>query len=288
MTSRWIVGIDGSDTAVDALRWAARHAGSRSAELTAVGAFQVPAYLAFFTAKRGFGVDEVGLAATTAHEIDEALEQVAGDVVPGEVTVQPAVVEGPAAHVLVDATAESDVGLLVVGRRGTSELRDHIFGSVSRYCVTHSQVPVVVVPSGWATSPTERVVVGFDGSEHATAAVRWALEFAGAAEGATVTIVAAVDLAPWISPELTRERLPDEVAAEEARINGLLDDLDPDQRAIRSIVLHSPRQALAEAIGEADLLVVGAAGAGRTIGLGSVSTWLLHNSSIPVVVVPGS
>lgn len=283
MTARWIVGIDGSTTAVDALRWAARHGRTRHVELTALGAFQVPGYLALFSAKRGFGVDEVGLAATAGHEIDVALEQVADEVQPGEITVQPVVVEGPAAHVLVDAAAEPDVSLLVVGRRGTSELRGHIFGSVSRYCVTHASVPVVVVPSGWDVPPAARIVVGFDGSEEATNAVRWALEFARDAE---VTVLSAIDLAPWISPELTRERFPDEVAAEEARINGLLDEIDPDQQAQRSIVLHGPRQALAEAVGDYDLLVVGAAGTGRAVGLGSVSTWSLHDSPVPVVVVP--
>ncbi len=284
MTSRWIVGIDGSETAVDALRWAARHARGRDAELTALGAFHVPAYLALFTAKRGFGVDEVGIGATTAHEIDEALEQVADEVAPGEVTVQPLVVEGQAASALVEAAAEAD--LLVVGRRGTNDLRDHIFGSVSRYCVTHATVPVVVVPTGWVTPSTERIVVGFDGSAEATAAVRWAFDFAG--EGATITIVSAIDVAPWVSAELTRQRFPDEVAAEESRITALLDAIDPDGRADRVIAVHSPRQALTEAMGEADLLVLGAVGSGRARGLGSVSTWSLHNATLPIVVVPAS
>lgn len=284
MTQRWIVGIDGSDTAVDALRWAANHAGGRDAELVALGAFHVPAYLAVFTAKRGFGVDEVGLGATTAHEIDVALERVAGEVEPGEVTVQPVVVEGQAAHALVEAAA--DASLLVVGRRGTGELRDHLFGSVSRYCVTHAPVPVVVVPTGWAATDTERLVVGFDGSDHAAAAVRWALGFAGTT-GVAITIVVALDVAPWLGPELTRERFPDEIAAESARIDALLDALDPDGLATRSVVLHSPRQALAEAIDDADLLVVGAAGRGLAGGLGSVSTWALHDAAVPVVVVRG-
>jgi nucleotide-binding universal stress UspA family protein len=249
-----------------------------------LGAFHVPAYLALFTAKRGFGVDEVGIGATTAHEIDEALEQVADDVEPGEVTVQPLVVEGQAAHALVEAAADAD--LLVVGRRGTNDLRDHIFGSVSRYCVTHSTAPVVVVPTGWATPTSERLVVGFDGSPEATAAVRWAFEFAD--DRATITIVSAIDVAPWLGAELTRERFPDEVAAEEGRIASLLDAVDPDSRARRVIAVHSPRQALADAMSDADLLVLGAVGSGRASGLGSVSTWSLHNAVVPVAIVPVS
>lgn len=284
MTRRWIVGIDGSDAAIDAMHWAARHAADRSAELVAVSAFHVPAVLAAFTAKRGMGVDEIGLAATAAHDIDVAIEQASGDVEPGTVMVQPQVEEGQAAHVLVDVAADAD--LLVMGRRGSGELRDHRLGSVSRYCATHSSTPVVVVPDGWEHRAAETIVVGFDGSENSADAVRWALDFAG--ESAGVVVVAAIDVAPWLDARVTRERFPDEVAAQEQRVNDQLDAIDPDGRADRSIVLHSPRQALAEAAGSADLIVVGTRGHGGVAAglLGSVSTWMLHDTNAPVVVVP--
>lgn len=284
MAPRWIVGIDGSDNAVDALRWAARHAGERGAELVALGAFQVPAFLSLFVAKRGMGVDEVGLEATAAHDIDVALEQVAGDVEPGEVTVQPVVAEGQSGHVLVDAANEGD--LLVVGRRGSGDLRDHLFGSVSRYCATHARVPVVVVPGGWEAPATARIVVGFDGSEHAVAAVEWALAFAG--ETAHVTIVAAIDIAPWLDPQTIRERFGDEVRVRELALAEAIRAVDRDGRAEHSVVLRGPQLALLEAIDDAQLLVVGGRGSGSAIAgmLGSVSTWSLHGTPIPVVVVP--
>ena len=74
MVDRWVVGIDGSDAAVDALRWAIGHGASREVEITALGAFHVPAMMAVFSAKRGFGVDELGLAATAGHDVDVAIE----------------------------------------------------------------------------------------------------------------------------------------------------------------------------------------------------------------------
>lgn len=284
MTGRWIVGIDGSDAAIVAMHWAARHAAEHGAELVAVSAFHVPAVMAAFTAKRGMGVDDIGLAATAAHDVDVAIEQASGDVEPGTVMVQPWVEEGQAAHVLVDLAADAD--LLVIGRRGSGELREHLLGSVSRYCATHSSTPVVVVPDGWEQRRSERIVVGFDGSDNSVDAVRWALEFAG--ESARVRIVAAIDVAPWLDARVTRERFPDEIAEHEQRVNDQLDSLDPDVRAERSIVLHSPRQAIAEAAGSADLLVVGARGHGGVAAglLGSVSTWILHDTNAAVVVVP--
>jgi nucleotide-binding universal stress UspA family protein len=282
MTARWVVGIDGSDAAVDALRWAVVHGAERGAEITAIGAYHVPAIMAMFTAKRGFGVDELGLAATAGHDVDVAIEAAAG-AGDAAVAVHHSVVEGQAQHVLVDASV--DAGLLVIGRTGSGELRHHLLGSVSQYCVTHSAAPVVVVPAGTPPTTTS-IVVGFDGSEAAGEAVRWALEFAGAT--ARVRVVAAVEVAPWVDEDLSRDRFGDEIRREEQRITDALDAIDADGRAERSIVYQGPRQALAEAQADADLVVVGSRGRGLIAAglLGSVSTWLLHDAALPVVIVP--
>ena len=278
MTARWIVGIDGSDAAVDALRWAVAHGVDRDAEITAIGAYHVPAIMAVFTAKRGFGVDELGLAATAAHDVDVAIEAA------GDASVRTSVVDGQAQHVLVDASDEAD--LLVIGRTGSGELRHHLLGSVSQYCVTHSQSPVAVVPIGAAPSTTSSIVVGFDGSDHAAEAVRWALAFAGAT--ARVRIVAAIEVAPWVDEDMSRDRFGVEIRHEEERIASALDVVDPDGRAERSIVLQGPREALADAQEDADLVVVGTRGRRLFAAglLGSVSTWLLHDAAVPVVIVP--
>ncbi len=282
MAARWVVGIDGSDGATDALRWAVRHGAERDVEITALGAFHVPAVMSVFTAKRGFGVDELGMAATAGHDVDVAIESATGG--GGAVPVQSLVIEGQAQHVLVDASVDAD--LVVIGRTGAGELRHHLLGSVSRYCVTHSHAPVAVVPADAAQATASSIVVGFDGSDHAADALRWALAFAG--ETARVRVVAAIEVAPWVDEELSRDRFGDEIAAEEFRISRALDALDPDERAERSIVLQGPRQALAEAQSGADLIVVGTRGHGLIAAglLGSVSTWLLHDSTLPVVVVP--
>jgi hypothetical protein len=59
--------------------------------------------------------------------------------------------------------------------------------------------------------------------------------------------VAAIEVAPWIDEEATRERFGNEIDAEEQRITAALDAIDPDGHAERSIVMSGPRQALAEA-----------------------------------------
>ncbi len=283
MTARWIVGIDGSEAAVAALRWTVGQSDHHDVQITAIGAYHVPAIMAMFTAKRGFGVDDLGLAATAGHDVDLAIE-VATAGSGATVPVQPLVIEGQAQHILVDASADAD--LLAVGRTGAGDLRHHLLGSVSRYCVTHAHAPVVVVPAGASLGAVSSIVVGFDGSDHAGAALRWALDFAGGSAG--VRAVAAIEVAPWVDEELSRDRFADQIEAEQQRITGAFDAVDPDGRAERSIVFQGPRQALAEAQPGADLVVVGTRGHGLIAAglLGSVSTWLLHDATIPVVVVP--
>jgi nucleotide-binding universal stress UspA family protein len=208
-----------------------------------------------------------------------AIADVASDAV-----VTPQVVEGQAAHVLVDAAASADA--LIVGQRGSGELRHHRLGSVSRYCATHAAVPVVVVPPGWMPQANQRIVVGFDGSDNAAAALRWALDFADA--DATIEVVAAMDVAPWLGERDTRTKFPDEVAEQEQTLTAAIDAVDVAQRAERSLVLDDPRHALAAAAGSADLIVLGARGRGVIAleFLGSVSAWMLQDCPVPVVVVP--
>jgi nucleotide-binding universal stress UspA family protein len=283
MTAHWIVGIDGSEAAVAALRWTVGQSAQRDVQITAIGAYHVPAIMAMFTAKRGFGVDELGLAATAGHDVDVAIEAAIGGTGAG-VPVQPQVIEGQAQNVLVDASVDAD--LLAVGRTGAGDLRHHLLGSVSRYCATHAHAPVVVVPADAPAGAVSSIVVGFDGSDHAGTALRWALDFAGDTAG--VRAVAAIEVAPWVDEELSRDRFADQIETEQQRITDAFDAVDPDGRAERSIVLQGPRQALAEAQPGADLVVVGTRGHGLIAAglLGSVSTWLLHDSAVPVVVVP--
>jgi nucleotide-binding universal stress UspA family protein len=200
------------------------------------------------------------------------------------VPVTSEVVESQPGPALVDASRDSE--LVVVGKRGGGESSQRL-GSVSRHCATHARCPVAVVPADWIARPAERIVVGFDGSENAEAALRWALGFAD--EAGAVEVVAAMEVAPWLGGRLTQERFPDEVAEQQRTLLEAIDRVDTGGRTVRTLVLDAPRTALAEAARTADLLVVGARGRGVVAAelLGSVSTWLLQDTDVPVVVVPG-
>ncbi len=280
MDFTWTVGLDGSDDSASALRWAATIAGPRGERVLPVASWHVPLPLWLMAGRRPIEVDRSGIRAEVAVHAAEAIRSLP-DAAPIE---EPLIVEGHPGPELC-ALAGRDTPL-VVGRRGIGGLQHRLLGSVSNYLATHADGPVVVVPDDWETAPIRRIVVGFDGSEHAAAALRWALDVAP--DAAEIEILVAIDVIPWLSPELVVERHPEAVVAARERISAVADSVDPAGRAGRNFVLHGPRQAFAEALGDADLVVVGPRGIGglaRTV-LGSVTTWLLHDAPCPIAVIP--
>lgn len=153
--------------------------------------------------------------------------------------------------------------------------------------------------------PVSRMVVGVDGSEHAQAALRWALDEA-ATRGAVLEVVHAYDRVPYwqfyaeggvMSASLS-QTIEDEVASAEkaaaeaarATIDRMIQDLD-DTRGVEieavTIADNNAAGALIERSAEADLLVVGSRGRGGFAGLllGSVSQQCASHAKCPVVII---
>lgn len=142
-----VVGVDGSEAAGAALRWALDEARLRSATVVAVHAWS-------FVPPQPIG--DPGMLAMPAGDLpgqlsaereaaqaglDQALEELVGDAT--DVQVERKLVEGDAGDVLV---AESqNASLVVVGSHGRSGFKAAILGSVSRHVVNHAACPVVVV-----------------------------------------------------------------------------------------------------------------------------------------------
>lgn len=289
---RWVVGVDGSDDALVAARWALARAGESAAagmpvDIVAVMAWNLPMTAPVGVAGASVLVGWEDVERGIAERLAAAVATLEHPAIGHGVELHTAVVQGNAARVLMEHAAGAD--LLVVGSRGLSGFKQLVLGSVSRQCATHAPVPTVVVPADAPIDAVRRVVVGFDGSANAESAVRWVFDGDSWPIGdAAVEVVEAFDISPFTDPEVTRDRFREEVVAAEGRFERTLDDLDPSGRASHTFSLHGARRAVAEAAADADLLVVGARGRG-TIGaalLGSVTTWLLHNTRCAVVVVP--
>jgi nucleotide-binding universal stress UspA family protein len=132
---RIVVGVDGSDAARGALRWAMQHAKVSGARVEAVIAWRHPTSYDWEPA--GVAGDFAGAAQQTLSEELAALESLEPDV-----TVVPVVAEGHPVEVLLHAAKGAD--LLVLGCRGRGGITSAVLGSVSLHCVLRAHSPVLV------------------------------------------------------------------------------------------------------------------------------------------------
>jgi nucleotide-binding universal stress UspA family protein len=136
--NRIVAGIDGSDGSLEALRWAAKEAGLRGADLLVVLAWQLPTAGPYLPA---VPLDVADWENGCREALRQAMNTVFGETWPAGVSAE--LREGPAARVLVDAGKDAD--LLVVGSRGHGGFVGALLGSVSSAVVHHAPCPVLVV-----------------------------------------------------------------------------------------------------------------------------------------------
>ena len=136
---RIIVGLDGSESSKEALRWALRYSDLTGTRITAVMTWQYPA---------GYGLGGVPPDSElwrpdldAARTVEATLADVLGDDRPEDLgAVTP---EGNPARVLVELSAGA--ALLVVGSRGHGGFAGLLLGSVSSACAQHARCPVLVM-----------------------------------------------------------------------------------------------------------------------------------------------
>lgn len=135
-----VVGLDVSRASAAALRWATDYARLTGATLVAVHAMPVTAALA--------SVSVLGMPAPQpADDIDEIyrrdVEELFAAVDPDPDWRLEFYLDDPGPAVV---RAAENAAAIVVGTREHSGLGRLVYGSVSRYCLSHAKVPVVAVP----------------------------------------------------------------------------------------------------------------------------------------------
>lgn len=135
-----VVGVDGSEPSVRALRWAAGQAAARSQPMLVVACWTFPAMLGPSPYQPPIAAEELETAA--AHVIDETAAA-AGLGADDGAGWRRAVVPGPPATVLAEMSRDAE--LLVVGSRGRGGFKGLLLGSVSHHLAAHADCPVVIV-----------------------------------------------------------------------------------------------------------------------------------------------
>jgi len=139
-----VVGVDRSDGAKAALRFALEEARLRQATLRVVHAWQF-GYIGATTGLEGalpaVGGELEDFRRGAEAALDETLTDVGAET--DGVAIERRVDQGTAAAVLVEESRGAD--LLVVGSRGHGGFAQLLLGSVSQQCAQHAFCPVVIV-----------------------------------------------------------------------------------------------------------------------------------------------
>ena len=139
---RMVVGVDGSESARKALRWAVHEADVWGAELTAIAAVPMASgagALAWLPA----AVDREQVLIDVRSGLDRAIAE-ATEGHPG-VTVRRHALDGNAAELMAEFSTAVD--LVVVGSRGRGGFSGLLLGSTSQGVLSHAACPVMVVPT---------------------------------------------------------------------------------------------------------------------------------------------
>ena len=138
-----VVGVDQSEGAKAALRFALEEAKLRQATLRVVHAWQY-GYIGATGLEGSYPA--LGGDIKELHDVAEtALDETLRAEIPAtdSVEIKRRVVEGRPAAVLIDESKGAD--LLVVGSRGHGGFTGLLLGSVSQQCAQHAACPVVIV-----------------------------------------------------------------------------------------------------------------------------------------------
>ncbi|NKY84027.1 universal stress protein [Nocardia veterana] len=271
-----VVGVDSSDDALRAVRWAADDAALHRVPLELISAVPpIPDDRGDDDRVR----DHHEQTRRQAVQAVEAARRVAADIAP-RVEIGAAVVDAPIIPALLARADEAR--LIAVGARGLGAYQRSLLGSVSTALVRHARGPVAVVPAEPLLGSERPVLVGYDDSPCSADAL--AIAFAEARRRGTDLVVVHTwqRFGSYPSP-----------AALEEEGNRMLDAAltvhdDPDEPvSVRRVVVEDRpvRRILAESA-TAQLVVVGSHGKGGFPGmtLGSTSQALMHSVECPIII----
>ncbi|GAA0262264.1 universal stress protein [Saccharothrix mutabilis subsp. mutabilis] len=271
------VGVDGSDSALDAVRWAAEEVRLRGGRLRLVHA-ESPLFDAPDLERR---------VRTALREASWRVVREAAEVVDPLVELEVHVEVGGPAQVLAAESAHA--GLLVLGTRGLGGFASLAVGSTAIAVTSHAACPVVVVRGDKPNRPGP-VVVGVHGDPHSVPVLAKAFAEASArgvgvvavhtwhpVVGDVVALSAGIDLAEYDA--LHGGRLARLVSPWRTKYRDVPVELVVDRGSASTVLLERAE--------DAALVVVGGRGRNSLTGLllGSTSHALLHHAPCPVMVV---
>ena len=134
--SRIVVGVDGSEQSLVALRQAKRLSGLLGARIEAMTTWHYPVAMSPYALSAEPSFEEIAQQTLT-----EALQEAYGDDVPAGLTT--VVQYGHPAQILIERSTGAE--MLILGSRGRGGFAGLLLGSVSSECASHANCPVLIV-----------------------------------------------------------------------------------------------------------------------------------------------
>jgi nucleotide-binding universal stress UspA family protein len=257
-----VCGVDGTPASVVAVRQAAALA-DRDSRLLLVSVVD-EASAAAATAPGGGIVLPPPAVELENEALGEAAEAIRKQRI--GLTVETRVLEGAVLPTLVEALADEQATLAVVGRHGHSRLAGIVLGSVMTKLI--HDAPCTVLVAGAAREEDDgfprSIVVGYDGSEQAAAAVRAASEIVQRTDASLEALCARG------GKDVDVETLQANLTEIAPGVSLVVEDADPVHALVSAGV---------------DLVVVGNRGLHGMKALGSVSERVAHKADCSVLVV---
>jgi nucleotide-binding universal stress UspA family protein len=280
-----VAGVDGSDEALNAVRWAAAEARSTHLPLRLVHASVWP--MVSHPVPPGVPTNFRRMMEEQAQQALQQAREVAEQTGPGTRISTELRVGAPGPVLIDESTHAREV---VIASRGLGGITGLLVGSTAMTLVQHAACPVVVVRA--EGDPGGPIVVGIDTSPSCEQVLTYAFDAASRTLAPLLVVHTWSDigvgelLAPagrlvnWESVEDHEQRALAE------RLAGWQEKY-PDVAVARAVPQDQPARRLLELSERARLLVVGSRGRGGFTGLllGSTSRAVVQHASCPVAVV---
>jgi nucleotide-binding universal stress UspA family protein len=286
-TGPLLVGYDGSEQSRDALALThllAPLTGWRVVAVAVITLAPIEATWMEYERIRGEEVERLG------REVEAGLEGL-------EVEFRDVLSPSPAREIH-NAAAEVGAEMIVLGSTHRGAIGRVLPGSVADRLLSAAPCPVAVAPRGYRDRHPQirSIAVAYDDSPEAELALATAASLVASAGGGLRVIsvanpedarVAIPGSAGWAGIVTTEEGAEEERQRVAAQLEEAVAGLDPGLNATGEVVVDThPAAVIADATGEADLLVMGSRGYGPLgrVLLGGVASHVIRNAACPVVV----
>lgn len=282
-----VVGVDGSDSALRAVQWAAAVAQKTESPLHIVHTRPYSGHNPSDTVAAIRAADAAALEASGSTAVLAAAEDALRTDY-GDLTVTTDYVPVPADEALVELSRKAK--LIVLGSDSVSVGAAILVGSTTVTVAAHSACPMVAWRGDVTRLTDQPIVLGVDGDEGSQVAIATAFELA---DRFGVGIVAVHAWSTRRSPgDVTLPFMVDWAAVEAQQREHLsatiapMTTLYPHVGVTYIVESGKPSHAILRQLSDAQLVVVGSRGRGVLSGalLGSTGLNLLHHSPVPTVI----